>query len=189
MIHDSYWTMASGFLGVFVKAKGDQGEQGRWKKGQIFCLHIRVKLILVHLRSSNFSLLKYVHSKMFRKIISPFVIIYLKSKICMVCNSKVNICGKKQCYGWNQKSFNCIKRKSPVVAFHRITSPYTYFEEIWIFAPIQQEAKHDQEKLSTELKNLLTKPSNVFPFSNQAKIQIYCTLKLISWNVVNLSHL
>ena len=80
MIHDSYWTMASGFLGVFVKAKGDQGEQGRWKKGQIFCLHIRVKLILVHLRSSNFSLLKYVHSKMFRKIISPFVIIYLKSK-------------------------------------------------------------------------------------------------------------
>ena len=63
MIHDSYWTMASGFLGVFVKAKGDQGEQGRWKKGQIFCLHIRVKLILVHLRSSNFSLLKYVHNK------------------------------------------------------------------------------------------------------------------------------
>ena len=44
------------------------------------------------------------------------------------------------------------KGKSPVVPFHGITSPYRYFEEIWIFAPIQQEAKHDQEKLSAEQK-------------------------------------
>ena len=41
--------------------------------------------------------------------------------------------------------------KSPEVPFHGITSPYSYFEVIWIFAPIQQEAKHDQEKLSAEL--------------------------------------
>ena len=44
------------------------------------------------------------------------------------------------------------KDKSPEVPFHGITSPYSYFEVIWIFAPIQQEAKHDQEKLSAEQK-------------------------------------
>ena len=43
------------------------------------------------------------------------------------------------------------KWNSPVVPFHGITSLYSYFEEIWNFAPIQQEAKHDQEKLSVEL--------------------------------------
>ena len=43
------------------------------------------------------------------------------------------------------------KGKSPVVPFHGITSPNSYFEEIGIFAPIQQEAKHDQEKLSAKL--------------------------------------
>ena len=37
------------------------------------------------------------------------------------------------------------KDKSPEVPFHGITSPYRYFEVIWIFAPIQQEANHDQE--------------------------------------------
>ena len=35
------------------------------------------------------------------------------------------------------------KGKSPEVPFHGITSPKSYFEEIGIFAPIQQEAKHD----------------------------------------------
>ena len=35
------------------------------------------------------------------------------------------------------------KDKSPEVPSHGITSPYSYFEVIWIFAPIQQEAKHD----------------------------------------------
>ena len=44
-----------------------------------------------------------------------------------------------------------VKDKSPVVPFYGITLPYSYFEEILIFAPIQQEAKHDQEKLSAEL--------------------------------------
>ena len=29
---------------------------------------------------------------------------------------------------------------------------YNKVEVIWIFAPIQQEAKHDQEKLSAEQK-------------------------------------
>ena len=40
---------------------------------------------------------------------------------------------------------NC-KSKSPEVLFHGITSSYNHFEVISIFAPIQQEAKHDQEK-------------------------------------------
>ena len=34
----------------------------------------------------------------------------------------------------------------------RPTAILIYFEVIWIFAPIQQEAKHDQEKLSAEQK-------------------------------------
>ena len=50
------------------------------------------------------------------------------------------------------KSMKVIKDKSPEVPFHGITSPYSYFEVIWIFAPIQQEAKHDQEKISAEQK-------------------------------------
>ena len=60
-------------------------------------------------------------------------------------------------------------KKLLIFPFHGITSSYSYFEVIWIFVPIQQEAKHDQEKLSAELKSLLTKPSNVLPFytSNQ----------------------
>ena len=44
------------------------------------------------------------------------------------------------------------KDKSPEVPFHGITSPYSYIEVIWIFALIQQEAKHDQEKISAEQK-------------------------------------
>ena len=38
-----------------------------------------------------------------------------------------------------------VKDKSPVVPFYGITLPYSYFEEILIFAPIQQEAKHNQQ--------------------------------------------
>ena len=45
-----------------------------------------------------------------------------------------------------------ISWKSHEVPLHGIISPYSYFEVIWIFAPIQQEAKHDQEKLSAEQK-------------------------------------
>ena len=40
--------------------------------------------------------------------------------------------------------------KSPEVPYHGITSPYSYFEIIWTFSPIQQEAKDGQEKLSAE---------------------------------------
>ena len=69
---------------------------------------------------------------------------------------------------WNKLSHQktIVKDKFPEVPFHGITSPYSYFEVSWIFAPIQQEAKHDQEKnISwTEIKSLLTKPSNVLPF-------------------------
>ena len=83
------------------------------------------------------------------------------------------------------------KGKSPEVPFHGITLPYSYFEVIWIFAPIQQEAKHDQKKLSAEqkLKVCWQSPAMFCLFTNQAKIQICCTVKLISWNIVNLCHL
>ena len=77
---------------------------------------------------------------------------------------------------------NC-KGKSPEVLFQGITLLYSYFEAISIFAPIQQEAEHDQEK---RIKGLLTKASIVLPYSrssqdssNQAKVQICCTVKLI----------
>ena len=83
------------------------------------------------------------------------------------------------------------KGKSHVVPFHGITSSYSYFEEIWIFAPIQQEAKHDQEKLSAEQKWKVCwqSPAMFWLFTHQAEIQICCTVKLILWNVVNLSQL
>ena len=79
------------------------------------------------------------------------------------------------------------KGKSPVVPFHGITSPYSYFEEIWIFAPIQQEAKHDQEKISAELnwKVCWQSPAMFCLFTHQAKIQICCRVKLIPWNVLS----
>ena len=68
---------------------------------------------------------------------------------------------------------NC-KDKSPEVPFHGITSPYSYFEVIWIFVPIQQEAKHDQEKISAELKWRVCwqSPAIFCLFTHQAKIQI-----------------
>ena len=53
---------------------------------------------------------------------------------------------------WYKSYALYFKDKSPEVPFHGITSPYSYFEVIWIFAPIQQEAKHDQEKISAEQK-------------------------------------
>ena len=84
-----------------------------------------------------------------------------------------------------------IKGESPEVPFHRITLSYSYFEVIWIFAPIQQEAKHDQEKISAEQKWKVCwqSPAMFCLFTYQAKIQICCTVKLIPWNVGNLSHL
>ena len=45
-----------------------------------------------------------------------------------------------------------VKGKSPEVPFHGITLPYSHSEVILILVPIQQEAKHDQEKLSVEQK-------------------------------------
>ena len=75
-----------------------------------------------------------------------------------------------------------VKGKSSLVPFHRINSPYSYyFEEIWIIVPIQQEAKHDQEKLSAELnwKFCWQSPAMYCFFTHQAKIQICCRVKLI----------
>ena len=84
-----------------------------------------------------------------------------------------------------------LKDKSPEVLFHGITSPYSYFEVIWIFAPIQLEAKHDQEKISAEQKWKVCwqSPAMFCLFTHQTKFQICCTVKLIPWNIVNLSHL
>ena len=83
-------------------------------------------------------------------------------------------------------SINVNKGKSPKFPFLGITSPYSYFQAIWIFALIQQEAKHDQEKLSAEQKWEVSwqSPAMFCLFRHQAKIQICCTVKLIPWNVV-----
>ena len=69
--------------------------------------------------------------------------------------------------GW--KKFPGNSSKSPEVPFYGITSPCSYFEVILIFAPIQQEAKPDQEKQSDEKKSLLTKHSNVLPFYSSSQ--------------------
>ena len=63
------------------------------------------------------------------------------------------------------KTYIDTKGKSPIVPFHGITSPSSYFEEIWIFVPIQQEAKHDQEKyqLNTNVK-FVDKAQQCFAF-------------------------
>ena len=53
---------------------------------------------------------------------------------------------------FSQFNYFDIQGKSPEVPFHGITSSYSYFEVILIFAPIHQEAKHDQAKLSAEQK-------------------------------------
>ena len=84
--------------------------------------------------------------------------------------------------------FIILNLNPPEVPFHGITSPYSYFEVILTFMPIQQEAKHDQEKLSAEQKWKICWQSPAM-FCLQSKIQIWCTVKLILWNIVNLSHL
>ena len=43
-----------------------------------------------------------------------------------------------------------IKVNPPKFRFMESLGHTAIFEVIWIFAPIQQEAKHDQEKLSPE---------------------------------------
>ena len=56
---------------------------------------------------------------------------------------------------------NC-KDKSPEVPFHGITSPYSYFEVIWIFAPIQQEKKPKKHKAQQCFAFLHIKPKFKF---------------------------
>ena len=101
-------------------------------------------------------------------------------------------CPQHGLFFWSLVFRSCFnKGKSPEVPFDGSTPPYSYFEVIWIFAPIQQEAKHDQEKLSAEQKWKVCwqSPAMFCLFTHQAKIQICFTVKLISWTVVNLSHL
>ena len=59
------------------------------------------------------------------------------------------------------------KHESPKVPFHGIISPYSYFEVIWIFAPIEFRTKQNLIKKNisgTEIKSLLKKPINVLSF-------------------------
>ena len=55
-------------------------------------------------------------------------------------------------FGIKKNNLLGFKGKSPEVPFQGITLPYSYFEVVWIFAPIQKEAKHDQIFLSIEQK-------------------------------------
>ena len=59
----------------------------------------------------------------------------------------------------------CIKGKSPEVPFHEITSSYSYFEVIWIFAPIQK--KQNMIKKNYQLnrnKKFVDKAQQCFAF-------------------------
>ena len=83
------------------------------------------------------------------------------------------------------------KDKSPKVPFHRKNSIIQLFWKVWIFVPIQQEAKHDQKKYQLNInEKCVDKAQQCFAFfTHQAKIQICSRVKLIPWNVVNLSQL
>ena len=70
------------------------------------------------------------------------------------------------------------KDKSPEFPFHGTTSSYSYFEVIWILAPIKQEEKHDQRKLQ------LNRNKKFFDKAQQFLVFLHKT-----WFVVNLSHL
>ena len=58
-----------------------------------------------------------------------------------------------------------LEGKSLKVPIHGITSPYSYFEVIWRFAPIQQEAKHDLEQLNRNEK-FVDKAHQCFAYSH-----------------------
>ena len=105
------------------------------------------------------------------------------------------------------------KDKFPVVLFHEITLQYSYFKEIWIFAPIQQgtektwscfalDTEHQYWAVTVQYLCRVKKisiTSNVLPLhftpsqdssSQNSKFDshlMYCEVD--SWNVVNLSHL
>ena len=60
---------------------------------------------------------------------------------------------------------------------HVIRVTLRWFKEIWIFAPIQQEAKHDQEKISAEQKWKVCwqSPAMFCLLTHQAKILMFST--------------
>ena len=97
-------------------------------------------------------------------------------------------------FSWFGNLDKCIFESTCKVSETRNLLLHNYYfwnYEIWIFALIQQEAKHGQEKISAEQKwkAWWQSPAMFCLFTHQAKIQICCTVKLIPWNVVNLSHL
>ena len=77
---------------------------------------------------------------------------------------------------------NSHKDKCPEVPFHRITLPYSYFEEFELLHQFSKK-QNNQEKISAEQKWKVCwqTPAMFCLFTHQAKIQIYCTVKLISW--------
>ena len=85
------------------------------------------------------------------------------------------------------------KDKAPVVPFHEITLLYSYiFWRNLIFCA-HSVSHWETEKIMfcfrTELKtkNLFTPTSNVLPFKFNYWQQKFCRVKLIQWNLVNLS--
>ena len=111
-------------------------------------------------------------------------------------HAKKNLC---RSHMWFEKFFDLqiflmmvvfIKGKSPEVMFHGITSPYSYFEEIWISAPIQQEAKHE-EKLSAKVnwKVCWQSPAMFCLFTHQAQFKFAAEWSWFLETLLNLSHL
>ena len=96
------------------------------------------------------------------------------------------------------------KGKSPIVPFHGITSPYSYFEEIWIFAPIQRRLLSflwssfalDQAKIQIcsmdPAECCQVRIFNFIMYIIKLKTRTwhhFAGSRLIPWNLVNLSHL
>ena len=62
-------------------------------------------------------------------------------------------------------TFDYFGDKSPEVRFHRITLSYSYFEEFEFLRQFSKKQNMIKKNISwTEMKSLLTKPSNVLPF-------------------------
>ena len=84
-----------------------------------------------------------------------FLLLFFILSICFVSRAGGRF---KNLRGTNSKD------KSPKVPFHRITLSYSYFEEFEFWANSARSKKSSRKNISwTEMKSLLTKPSNVLP--------------------------
>ena len=95
----------------------------------------------------------------------------------------------------DSKSLYIGEGKASIVLWHEITSPYSYFEEIWIFVHIQQAylvvfwSCFALDHLTWKEKVCWRPPAMFCLFTHQAKFQIWSMVTLIPWNLVNLSQL